>query len=129
MREEKQRGRIDLITVEWSMDRIMVHHQEHGRFRLQNQKNLKKKLTRSLCHIQKKFVLAGVAMEEVKSGVPVAVVAVMLTVHHVVVALNLMVNAVVDVAVDDSGAPHAVEMAWGGVLLVKEVADFVIIYC
>ena len=111
MREEKQHGRIDLITVEWSMDRTMVHHQEHGRFRLQNQKNLKKKLTRSLCHIQKKFVLAGVAMEEVKSGVPVAVVAVMLTVHHVVVALNLMVNDVVDVAVDDSGAPHAVEMA------------------
>jgi len=30
--------------------------------------------------------------------------------------------------VDDSGAPHAAEMVWGGVLLAKEVVDSAIIY-
>ena len=93
------------------MGHIMVHHQEHGRYQLQNPKNLEKKLTRSLCHIQKKFVLAGVAMVEAKFDVPAAVDAVTLTAHHVVVALNLMASVVVGVVVDDSGAPHAVEMA------------------
>ena len=93
------------------MGRIMVHHLEHGRYQLQNQKNLKKKLTRSLYLIQKKFVHVGVVMVEVKSDVPAAVDAVTLTAHHVVVALNQMANVVVGVVVDDSGAPHAAEMA------------------
>ena len=93
------------------MGRIMVHHLEHGRYQLQNPKNLEKKLTRSLCHIQKKFVLAGVAMVEAKFDVPAAEDAVTLTAHHVVVALNPMANVVVGVVVDDSGAPHAAEMA------------------
>ena len=110
MKEEKQHGRIDLIMAEWLMDRIMVHHLEHGRYQLQNPKNLEKKLTRSLYRTQKKFVHVGVAMVEVKSDVPAAEDAVTLTAHHVVVALNLMANVVVGVVVDDSGAPHAAEM-------------------
>ena len=67
-------------------------------------------------------------MVEVKSDVPAAEDAVTLTAHHVVVALNLMANVVVGVVVDDSGAPHAAEMVWGGVLLAKEVVDSAIIY-
>ena len=67
-------------------------------------------------------------MVEAKFDVPAAVDAVTLTAHHVVVALNLMASVVVGVVVDDSGAPHAAEMAWGGVLLAKEVVDFAIIY-
>ena len=93
------------------MGHTMVHHLEHGRYQLQNQKNLKKKLTRSLYLIQKKFVHVGVATVEAKSDVPAAEDAVTLTAHHVVVALNLMANVVVGVVVDDSGAPHAAEMA------------------
>ena len=50
-------------------------------------------------------------MVEARSGVPVVVGVVMLTVHHAGVALNLMANDVVDVAVEDSGAQHAEEMA------------------
>ena len=93
------------------MGRIMVHHLEHGRYQLQNPKNLEKKRTRSLYLIQKKFVHVGVAMVEAKSDVPAAMDAVTLTAHHVVVALNPMANVVVGVVVDDSGAPHAAEMA------------------
>ena len=128
MRGEKLHGRIDLIMAVWLMGRIMVHRQEHGRYQLQNQKSLGKKLTRSQYRILKKFVPAGVVTVEARYGVPVAADEVMLTVHHVVVEWNLMANVVVDVAVDDSGAPHAEGMAWGGVLLAKEVVDSVIIY-
>ena len=85
MRDEKQHGRIDPIMAEWSMGRIMVHHLERGRYQLQNQKSLGQKLTRSQYRILKKFVPAGVVTVEARSGVPVAVDEVMLTVHHVVV--------------------------------------------
>ena len=128
MRDEKLHGPTVHIMAEWLMDLITVRHQVYGRYQLRSQKNSAKKLIRSLYHIQKKFEPVGVVMVEARSGVPVVVGVVMLTVHHAGVALNLMANDVVDVAVEDSGAPHAEEMAWGGVLLAKEVADSVIIY-
>lgn len=93
------------------MGRIMAHHQEYGRYKVQNLKSSTRKLTKNLYHIQKKSVPAGVVMAEARFDVPVAVDGVMLTVLPVVVVLNLMANVVEGVAVEDSGAPHAVEMA------------------
>ena len=89
----------------------MVHHQEYGRYPLRSQKNLEKRLTRNQYHIPTKFGPVGVVMVEARFGVLAVVDAAMLTVRHVVVALNLMANVVVGVAVEDSGAPHAAGMA------------------
>ena len=89
----------------------MVHHQVYGRYQPRSQKNLEKRLIRSQYHIPTKFVPVGVVMVEARFGVLVVVDAAMLTVRHVVVALNLMVNVVVGVAVEDYGALHAAGMA------------------
>ena len=89
----------------------MAHHQVYGRYQPRGQKNLAKRLIRSQYHIPTKFVPVGVVMVEARFGVLAVVDAAMLTVRHVVVALNLMVNVVVGVAVEDYGALHAAGMA------------------
>ena len=46
-RDEKLSGLTVHIMVEWSTDRIMVHHQVYGRYQPRGQKNLAKRLIRS----------------------------------------------------------------------------------